>query len=126
LENGDYEELPDGGVRVAGEELAPDELIRGERVEVEGWAIADDDGVSVAFDTELDDELQLEGRAYDMIHTLNAMRRDQGLDLTDRIAVTLPERDADLLHHGDWIQREVLARRLEVDGALEEPAIAKV
>jgi isoleucyl-tRNA synthetase len=126
LASGDYEELPGGGLRVAGEELAPEEVIRGERVEVEGWAIADDDGVSVAFDTELDEELQLEGRAYDLIHTLNAMRRDQGLDLTDRIAVTLPEREADLLRHGDWIQREVLARRLEVDGDVDEPVIAKL
>jgi isoleucyl-tRNA synthetase len=126
LGSGDYEELPEGRLRVAGEELGPDEVIRGERVEIEGWAIADDDGVSVAFDTELDDELQLEGRVYDMIHTLNAMRRDQGLDLTDRIAVTLPEGDAALLEHADWIKREVLARRLEVDGGLEEPAIEKL
>ena len=35
---GDYEELPDGGIGVAGETLAPEEVLRGERIELEGWA----------------------------------------------------------------------------------------
>jgi isoleucyl-tRNA synthetase len=127
LDSGDFEELGDGRVRVAGEELGPEELIRGERHELEGWAIADDDGISVAFDTAIDDELEREGRAYDLIHALNAMRRDAGLDLTDRIVVTLPDRDADLVErYGDWIAREVLARRLDADGDVDEPVIVKV
>jgi isoleucyl-tRNA synthetase len=127
LDNGDFEELGDGRVLVAGEELGPDELIRGERHELEGWAIADDDGISVAFDTAIDDELEREGRAYDLIHALNAMRRDAGLDLTDRIVVTLPNSDADLVErYGDWIAREVLARRLDADGDVDEPVIVKV
>jgi isoleucyl-tRNA synthetase len=112
-------------VRVGDEILGADEMIRGERITVEGWAIAEDDGVSVAFDAAIDDELENEGRVYDLIHALNAMRRDRGLELTDRIAVMLPRRDADLLAHADWIQREVLAERLEVDADVEEPVIAK-
>ena len=126
LERGDFEELGGGGLRVADEELAPDEVIRGERIEVEGWAIAEDDGVTVALDTELDDELRLEGRIHDLIHALNVKRRESGLELTDRIEVRLPQRDAALLAHSDWIKREVLARRLELGGDLDEPAIAKV
>ena len=61
-----------------------------ERSGKEGWAVASDDGVTVALDTTLDAELELEGRVYDLIHTLNSMRKDAGLELTDRIAVTLP------------------------------------
>ena len=53
----------------------------------------------------LDAELELEGRVYDLIHTLNAMRKEQGLELTDRIAVTLPQADADLVErHAEWIK----------------------
>jgi len=37
------------------------------------------------------------------------MRRVAGIELTDRIVPTLPETDADLLAHRDWIAREVLA-----------------
>ena len=36
-----------------------------ERVGREGWTVASDDGVTVALDNTLDDELRLEGRLYD-------------------------------------------------------------
>ena len=111
LKAGDYSTLEGGGVLVAGEELGPDDVIRGEKLDLDGWAIAEDDGISVAFDIELDDELRTEGRVHDLVHELNVMRKEQGFELTDRIAVTLPERDADLLDHGDWIRAEVLGRR---------------
>ena len=64
-----------------------------------GWAVASNDGVSVALDTELDDELRREGRVYDLIHQVNTMRKDAGLELTDRIRVSLPTSDDDLLDH---------------------------
>jgi isoleucyl-tRNA synthetase len=75
----------------------------------EGWAVAADDGLTVALDTSLDPELELEGRVYDLIHLLNSMRKDTGLELTDRIRVTLPLSHAELEQHRDWIAREVLA-----------------
>ncbi len=121
---GEFEELPDGGFRVAGHDLAADEVLV-ERAGKEGWAIASEDGVTVALDTHVDDELLLEGRVYDLIHTLNSMRKDAGLELTDRIAVTLPEAQAELVaQHGEWIKAEVLAVSLET-GNGAEPAIAK-
>ena len=125
LKAGDYELREDGGVVVAGVQLGPDDVIRGEKLELEGWAIAEDDGISVAFDVALDDELRTEGRVHDLVHELNVMRKEQGLELTDRIAVTLPARDADLLHHGDWIRAEVLAREIVVDANVDSPAIVR-
>jgi isoleucyl-tRNA synthetase len=115
LQRGDVEELEDGRLRAAGEVLEPDEVIRGERVAFEGWAIAEDDGISVAFDTTLDDELRREGRVLDLIHALNAMRKRAGLELTDRIVVTLSRADEDLLGYRDRIAGEVLAREITVD-----------
>ena len=74
----------------------------------------------------LDDELLLEGRVLDLIHHLNLKRREAGLELTDRIVVTLPSRDADLLaQHGEWIKAEVLAVSIETDGDAAEPQIAR-
>ena len=99
--------------------LEPDEVIRGERVALEGWAIAEDDGISVAFDTTLDDELRREGRVLDLVHALNAMRKSAGLELTDRIVVTLPRRDEDLLAYRDRIANEVLAREIKLGDDLE-------
>jgi len=125
LAAGEFEELPGGGFRVLGRELAPEEVLV-ERSGKSGWSVASDEGITVALDTELDGELELEGRVYDLIHTLNSMRKEQGLELTDRIAVTLPAADADLVErHADWIKSEVLAVSLETDG-VERPRIAKV
>ncbi len=124
LAAGEFEQLDGGGFRVLGHELAPDEVLV-ERSGKEGWAVASDEGVTVALDTVLDADLELEGRVYDLIHTLNTMRKEQGLELTDRISVRLPQADADLVErHADWIKAEVLAVSLETDG-VEAPQIAK-
>jgi isoleucyl-tRNA synthetase len=124
LQAGEFEDLGDGRFRVDGHELGPDEVLV-ERRGLEGWAVAGDDGVTVALDTSLDAELELEARVLDLIHRLNTMRREAGLELTDRITVRLPAGDADLVPHADWIKREVLALSIEVDGDLNEPQIAK-
>ena len=125
LAAGDFEQLDGGGFRVLGHDLGADEVLV-ERSGKVGWSVASDEGVTVALDTTVDPELELEGRVYDLIHTLNSMRKEQGLELTDRIAVILPAADADLVErHADWIKAEVLAVSLETDG-IEQPQIAKV
>jgi hypothetical protein len=48
------------------------------------------------------------------------MRREAGLEITDRIALTLP---GELAEHQEWIARETLAERVEPGGEL---AIEKV
>jgi isoleucyl-tRNA synthetase len=123
LQAGDFDELDGGGFRAAGHDLAADEVLV-ERTGIAGWAVSSDAGVTVALDTELDEELLREGRVLDLIHTLNGMRKDAGLELTDRIVVTLPEAHADLLEHAERIKSEVLAVAIETDGD-GAPRIAK-
>jgi isoleucyl-tRNA synthetase len=123
LEAGEFEQVDGGRFRVAGHELGPDEVLV-ERRPREGWAMAEDDGYAVALATDLDDELRREGRVYDLIHTLNAMRKEAGLELTDRITIILPRHDSDLLEHEDWIKREVLALSLGA-GDVAQPVISK-
>jgi isoleucyl-tRNA synthetase len=123
LAAGDFEELAAGRFRAAGHELEPDEVLV-ERRGRPGWAVAAEDGVTVALDTTLDAELELEGRVFDLIHRLNAMRREAGLELTDRIVVTLPEEHAELLAHAGRIKEEVLAVEIRTDG-VSEPEIAR-
>ena len=45
------------------------------------------------------------------------MRKDAGLELTDRIVLTLPDGD-ELQSHEDWIKAETLATRIELGEAL--------
>jgi isoleucyl-tRNA synthetase len=116
LEAGDFEELPGGGFRAAGHELAADEVLV-ERHGKEGFSVASADSVTVALDTHLDDELLREGRVYDLIHEVNTMRKEAGLELTDRIRLALPETSSDLLAYSEWIARETLAISVEADAA---------
>ena len=119
LQAGEFEELDDGRFRAAGHELEPDEVLveRGGR---EGWSVAGADGVTVALDLTLDPELELEGRVYDLIRQVNLMRRDEGLEITDRIVLTLPQELNELVErHGDWIKDEVLAKSIAFDGGVK-------
>ena len=120
LAAGDFSELGDGRFRVAGRDLGPEDVLV-ERAGRQGFAVAAEDGITVALDTELDDELRLEGRALDLIHRVNLMRKEAGLEVTDRIVLTLPE-DGDLRRHEEWIKAETLATRIERG---PEVAIAK-
>jgi isoleucyl-tRNA synthetase len=115
LAAGEFEDLGDGRFRAAGYELSPEEVLV-ERSGRDGWAIASADGVTVALDTAVDERLEREARVYELIHQVNTMRKEAGLALTDRIALTIPARDADLLEHADWVKAETLATSLEAAG----------
>jgi isoleucyl-tRNA synthetase len=124
LEAGEFEQLDDGRFRVGEQELAPDEVLV-ERHGKEGWAVASGNGVTVALDTALDPELELEALVLDLIHQINSLRKQQGLELTDRIRITLPAAQKHLLRHEAWIKEETLAVEIETNGG-SEPQIAKV
>jgi isoleucyl-tRNA synthetase len=124
LDAGDFRELDGGRFEVLDFVLEPDEVFV-ERLEKAGWAVVAEDGVTVALDTTLDDELLREGRVYELIHQVNTMRKDAGLGLSDRIRLSLPSSDADLLGYRDWIADEVLAVSIDlapVDQVTFEPA----
>ena len=125
LAAGEFEMLEDGSCVVAGHTLPPADLLV-ERTDKEGWAVAsaDDNTITVAFDTTLTDELRLEARVYDLIHKVNGLRKDTGLEITDRIDLTLPAADADLVDHADWIKAETLTLQLTV-GTTDQLSLTK-
>jgi isoleucyl-tRNA synthetase len=117
LDAGEYRGLDGGRFEVLNQVLEPDEVLV-ERLEKAGWAVVSEEGVTVALDTTLDDELRREGRVFEIIHQVNTMRKEAGLGLSDRILLSLPESDSDLLGYKDWIAAEVLA--VSVDLTLED------
>ncbi|HEY1366672.1 MAG TPA: isoleucine--tRNA ligase [Gaiellaceae bacterium] len=125
LEEGRYE-LDGENVVVEGETLSPDEVLREREPVNEGWSVAAEGDLSVELDTELDDELRLEGRVRDVIRQVNDMRKQAGLEITDRIVLTLPRAQEELLRYEDRIKDEVLAVEIRLDGAAATPVIEKV
>jgi isoleucyl-tRNA synthetase len=117
-------ELDDGLLRAGRIELAPGEYTL-EYEGREGWSIAHEAPYLVAVDTRIDDELRLEGRALDVIHAIQRLRKDSGLEITDRIVIRSGGEHADVFAaHGERIARETLAVKVEqADG--EALAISK-
>jgi len=124
LQAGEFEQLEGGGVRVNGHELGADEVLV-ERRAREGWALAEDDALTVAVTTAVDDELLKEARVNELTHRVNTMRKEAGLQLTDRIRLVLPQAEADLLEYEQRIKDEVLADEVAV-GGVSEPQIEKL
>ncbi|MFN2103882.1 MAG: isoleucine--tRNA ligase [Candidatus Promineifilaceae bacterium] len=95
-----------------------------------GLAVASDKGVTVAVDTELTPELLREGYARDLVRALNNMRKEAGLDISDRIEVAYEaggEAGTAFRDFGDYIAQETLAVRLEpgpMAGALYESSVS--
>jgi isoleucyl-tRNA synthetase len=112
LQRGEFEELADGRFQVDGHVLEPNEVLV-ERVGREGWAVASEDGVTVALDTELDDELLLEAKLLDRVHEVNVLRKRSGLEITDRINLWIPD-DALIERYRDRLAAETLAVTVEL------------
>jgi isoleucyl-tRNA synthetase len=75
---------------------------------------------AVALNLELDDGLRREGLAREVVHAIQGARKTAGLNVEDRIALTLGG-DAELLDavraNEDYVTAETLATTLSYDGA---------
>ncbi|MBF6611947.1 MAG: isoleucine--tRNA ligase [Chloroflexi bacterium] len=111
-------------------ELLPGELLVETR-EREGFAVAQEGGLVVALDTELDDALLQEGVARDLVRVINDMRKSADFDVSDRIYTyyKLNNSDGDeasgivrgaLAGFGSYIQSETLSTELTEGEAPEE------
>ena len=80
-----------------------------------GLAVASGKGITVAVDPHLTPELLQEGFARDLVRAVNAMRKDAGLDISDRIELAYTA-DWDLatalVNFADYIRTETLATTL--------------
>ena len=113
----------DGGPPV---ELAEDDILV-LREERDGMTVANEGEITVALETTLDAALVREGWARELVSKLQGLRKDAGLEVSDRIRVdcALPAEAAEALREfGEWISAEVLAVELIHDEALDAPEVA--
>jgi isoleucyl-tRNA synthetase len=106
----------------------------------EGWVAASDQNLVVALETHLSPELLLEGLAREIVNKVNILRKEEGLEVTDRIQLTLETTDRvqscfDV--HGDFITHEILAaevlfeavpsgEEIDLNGETTKMSISKV
>lgn len=66
--------------------LAPDDVEIVSQ-DIEGWLVASYNGLTVALDTEIDDQLRNEGFAREFVSKIQDLRKKSGFDVTDRISL---------------------------------------
>jgi isoleucyl-tRNA synthetase len=92
--------------------VGPDEVIV-TQTPLTGWAVATDDGETVAIEVTITPELRREGLARDVIRLIQDARKSDGLDLADKVILRWSTADPDvaaaLAEHGPLVAAEVLA-----------------
>ncbi len=124
---GDWEETGDG-VRVGSHDLVSGEFDFRLVSDSDGAAATlPRDGGIVVLDTAVTPELELEGVARDLIRRVQQERRDAGLDVSDRIRLTVGG-PADVLEalevHRDLVAGETLALEVLPGGAADETSVS--
>ena len=80
--------------------------------DIPGWLVSNDGNLTVALDVELTEDLLKEGMARELINRIQNMRKDMGLEITDRIRVTIaPHQKVEdsISVHKEYVQTQVLA-----------------
>jgi isoleucyl-tRNA synthetase len=124
----DPSRLRDGdraGINIDGQEhqIGPEDVLITLQP-LEGYQVERSGTHAVALNLELDDALRREGLAREVVHAVQGARKDAGLNVEDRIALTLGG-DGELLDaaraHEDYVARETLATSVTYDGAVGSP-----
>ncbi|HKT82655.1 MAG TPA: isoleucine--tRNA ligase [Solirubrobacterales bacterium] len=113
------------GINVNGDEheLTPDDVTLSLQP-LEGYEVEAEAGHAVALQLELDDELRREGLAREIVHAVQNARKAAGLDISDRIELSLGG-DEELLtaarEHETYVTGEVLATTVAYDATDSAP-----
>ena len=90
--------------------------------DVPGWTVANEGALTVALDVEVTDDLRREGIAREIVKKIQAMRKDSGFDIVDRIVVEIASNEATnaaVEQFNGYICNQVLADELKISDCVE-------
>jgi len=109
---------------------------------IEGWLVDSDEGLTVALDTTLTPDLLNEGLAREFVNRVQNMRKEAGMEVTDRIRIQFESSErikSAILKLSEYIKSETLANEVitgrndtqhwtkwDIDGDSCEIGISKV
>lgn len=99
--------------------------------DIPGWLVASEGKYTVALDINIDEKLHQEGIARELINRIQNMRKDIGLEVTDKIVLKIEHHElinSAIKNNLDYICTETLASSLELVNELntEEGALVEV
>ena len=86
--------------------------------DIEGWLVANANGLTVALDVTISDELRNEGIARELVNRIQNLRKDSGFEVTDKITVAI-QKDGILENALDtalenYIKTETLTEKIDL------------
>ena len=106
-------------------ELKPDEILV-DNVAAEGYAVESDGTYTVGISTDVTPELRAEGYARDVAHIVQNMRKNAGLEISDRINLSIQAPEGSevasaIASHADYLISETLA--VEINSKTADDAV---
>lgn len=96
--------------------------------DIPGWLVANEGRITVALDITISEDLRQEGYARELVNRIQNLRKDSGLDVTDKIRLQIQRHaalDAAVEKHRTYISSQTLASDLQlVDTCNESGAIS--
>jgi len=91
--------------------------------DIEGWLVANNNGITVALDIQLNEKLVEEGVARELINRIQNLRKDAGFEVTDKIILYLtPHKslNAALNNNLEYIKTETLTQEIYIQDKVDQ------
>ncbi|HUS02712.1 MAG TPA: isoleucine--tRNA ligase [Chitinophagaceae bacterium] len=123
LLNPDFESKKEEAVYISAEdlEISTDEI--------PGYEVTSKGSLTVALDITITDNLRMEGEAREFVNRIQNIRKDQNLELTDKILVKVAENEAikgSITQYNAYICAEILADKLEFLSEIQDGTTIEV
>jgi isoleucyl-tRNA synthetase len=85
--------------------------------DIPGWLVASENGLTVALDIDITEELKQEGIAREFVNRIQNLRKDSGFDVTDKIILKIQKNDAineSVINFKDYIASQTLAEEINL------------
>lgn len=90
--------------------------------DIEGWLVANQGGLTVALDITITDDLRKEGNARELVNRVQNLRKDSGMEVTDKITLVIQKNDIlerSIAANEHYIKTETLTKELVFADELE-------
>lgn len=90
--------------------------------DIEGWLVANQGGLTVALDITITEDLRMEGNARELVNRVQNLRKDSGLEVTDKITLVIQKNDIlgrSIEANERYIKTETLTKELVFVDELE-------
>jgi len=93
--------------------------------DIEGWLVANAQGLTVALDVTISEELRKEGIARELVNRIQNLRKDSGFEVTDKIQLTVlnyQNLKESVLENKEYIMSETLTKEMVFVDVLNDGA----